>query len=451
VGNTEENYVGVAIADSIIMGLSRASSFTVRPTSAVRRYAGEEADPLEAGRALGVDAVLDGTWHREGDQLRLSLNLLHVSDGRSLWTDTFDTRAGDVFAIQDQVLKGLVSRLRLQFDRAQPARRRGAPPNGDAYDAYAKGKFYFAEREGIKRGNVDTAIELFKRAIGLDPNYAEAHAMLGYAYAWTALFIEDNPTLIARVEEETRLAEQIDASLGQINLTRGFVLWSKYKGWRIEEALQEMRLARDKDPGLPDLELGALYFHMGFFDEWHRAQQRALELDPTNNRNKTTYVNELYQANLPEEALALQRRLLNSDPDARYFVYSGRVGEAESFAEQEVAAEPKNGARLARLALLRALQGRHREAQDLVPRIVAVTAKNRAYHHITYDLARVFALDGRGVDAAQWLDETARSGMPCYPMFEADKMLDSVRGAPEMKAVMADLKIQWDRYRAQIP
>jgi protein kinase/serine/threonine-protein kinase len=311
---------------------------------------------------------------------------------------------------------------------------------------------YFAERNSVaaqSRAKTDTAIELLGRAISLDPDYAEAHAMLGYAYAWTAIFFEDNPTLIARAEEQTRLAEQIDASLSQIHLTRGFILWSWYKGWRIAEAIQEYRSAQEKDPAA-DMELGAFYAHLGLFDEWHRAAERALELDPTNQQMKVNYVQEHYLYNRPEELLAVQRRLLNTGPDSRYFLLTRQVGEAETMVEQEKARDPTNFP-LTRIALLRALQGRHKEAQELVPRILSVAPKNQTYHHITYDLARVFALDGRGAEAARWLDGTVRLGMPPYPMFSADKMLDSVRGTPEMKTVMANLKVQWDRYRAQLP
>ena len=451
-GKAEENYVGVAIADSIIMGMSRASSLTVRPTSAVRRYAAENTDALEAAKTLEVDAVLDGTWHREGDRLRLSVNLLRSSDGRSLWTDTFDTRAGDVFAIQDQVSKGLVSRLQLQLDRGQRPRDRRAAPDTEAYDAYAKAMFYFAERgtNARERGNSETAIELFQRAIRLDEDYAEAHAMLGFAYAWRAVFIEDNPALITRAEEETRVAERIDASLGQIHLTRGFILWSWYGGWRIAEAIRELRLARELDPALSDLELGGLFHHLGFFNEWRQVVERALELDPTNRQMKVTYVNNFYLANLPEEGLAAQKGLLDEGPDDRYFLLTGRVQEAAPFIEQNAARNPKNASALARLALLRALQGRHREAQDMVPRVLDTLQKNRAYHHVTYDVARVFALSRRGVEAARWLEETIRWGFPNHPLFAEDRWLDPVRDAPEMKAVMADLKVQWDRYRAQL-
>ena len=81
--NTAENYIGLGVADSIIVGISRARALAVRPTSAVRAYATRSTDALTAGRELGVDAVLDGTWYREGERLRVAVNLLRVSDGLS--------------------------------------------------------------------------------------------------------------------------------------------------------------------------------------------------------------------------------------------------------------------------------------------------------------------------------------------------------------------------------
>jgi len=102
------------------------------------------------------------------------------------------------------------------------------------------------------------------------------------------------------------------------------------------------------------------------------------------------------------------------------------------------------------LALLRALQGRHAEAQALVPEILRVTPKNRSYHHIAYDIARLYAVAGDGDRTARWLNETIQWGMPNYPMFAEDQFLDRVRKSPSVSGVMANLKIQWDRYREEL-
>lgn len=451
-GDHRENYLGLSVADSIIVGMSRVSQITVRPTSAVRRYATDVTDAIEAGKALGVDAVLDGAWQREGERLRVSVNLLNVSNGGSLWAERFDVRATEIFALQDEVSEQLVGRLQLQLNRDRPVRRRSGSPNPDAYDLFAKGQFYFAERgfTANQRQNSDNAIELFQRAVALDPSFAQAHAQLGYAYAWTAVFIEDDPTLIDRAEEETRVACSLDPSLGQVHLTRAFIAWSKYRGWRIDEAIREQRMAEQLEPGLPDLELAALYVHLGFFDEYRTRARLAIDRDPTNLQMKFTHVNEYFLVNLPEEGLAAQQLLLKEGPDQRYFLAMRQPEKAAPIVEKNAAEMPDSAAALAELALLRALQGKHAEAQEIVPRVLALVQKNRSYHHFTYTIARVYALGGMAAEAAKWLDETVQWGFPCYPMFAQDDFLDPVRESPELRVVLTNLKARWDRYREEL-
>lgn len=102
------------------------------------------------------------------------------------------------------------------------------------------------------------------------------------------------------------------------------------------------------------------------------------------------------------------------------------------------------------LALLRALQGRRREADAAVSRAVKTVVKNRGYHHLTYDVARVYGIQGNVDEAARWLEETINWGFPCYPMFSTDSFLDPVRESPRMQKVLSDLKVSWERYRAAL-
>ncbi len=146
-GDLKENYVGLGISDAIIGRISQAGGLTVRPTSAVRRYATTDTDALAAAKEQLVDAVLEGSWQREGDRLRVSVNLLRQADGASLWADRFDVRAADIFAVQDQVSERLVAQLRLQLSPDGQARvRQGGTTNLEAYDAFLKGQFFFGER-----------------------------------------------------------------------------------------------------------------------------------------------------------------------------------------------------------------------------------------------------------------------------------------------------------------
>ena len=450
-----ENYLGLGIADAVISRLSGTASVMVRPTSAVRRYAGDGPDALKAGADLGVDAVLDGTWQRDADRLRVSVNLLRVADGASLWAERFDLPAGDVFAVQDRVSDQLAARLRLELDSGNPgrlSRDRGGTRNPDAYDAYLRGQFYLGMRgySAAERQNTDRAIEFLERAVALDPNFAEARAKLGFVLAHTAIFMEDSPALIERARDETRKADALRPDLGQVHLNRALISWSWYDGWRIVDAVREYRRAAELAPALNDIELTAGFAHLGLFDEWRRAGEAIIARDPTNRAARSTFVNEHFLLNLPDQGLAAQKRLLGEGPDYRYFLLSRRVPEATPLVEARAASAPEDAWAQAELALLRALQGRPRDAQTLVARALSTVRKNRGYHHVTYTFARVYALQGRADEAARWLDETIAWGFPCYPMFSTDSFLDPVRAAPRVQAVLARLKTDWEGYRTAL-
>ena len=454
VDSRDENHIGLGIADSIILGVSRAKAVTVRPTSAVREFGTADADPLKAGAALKVDAVLDGTWQRDADRYRVNLRLLRTTDGASLWSDQVEVRAGDVFALQDQVADRITRQLRVELLPIASGRSRHRP-TAEAYELYARGLLYMVQRgnSANTRANSDLAIKLFEQAVSADPEFADAHAMLGFAYIWTAIFIEESPSLVDRAEAESNLAERLDPSLGQIHMNRALITWSWYRGWRIVDGILEMRHAVELTPSLSDSELGALYHHLGLFDHWREMNERSIALDPTNQRIRTTYVNEFFLTSMPEEGLAAQRRLLGvATPDWRYYLGMRQVNEAEPLLEQALASglTLHSGFGGFALAKLRALQGRHEEAQRMVTRLLAGIRRNRSYHHFTYQAAQLFALGGKSVETAQWLRQTINEGFPCYPLFISDPLLDGVRSAPEVKALLDRFKTTWDGYLAEL-
>ena len=448
--NDGEAHVGLGIADSIILGLSRARELTVRPTSSIRRYATGGSDALQAAMDLDVDAVLEGTWQRSGDTFRVNLRLLNTSDGRSLWSDSLDVRAGDIFALQDQVAARIMGRLQLEV-LPPPARGARRPPSAEAHDLFTQGLLAFTDRgfTAADRRNSDLATSLFERAVRADPGYAEAHAMLGFAYAWTAIFIEENASLVDKAEAETNLAERLDPGQGQVHLNRAFITWSSYRGWRIVEGVREVRRAIELTPTLADLELGSLYYHLGLFDEWKRSNESIIANNPTDLRSRRVYVNEYFLVNMAEEGLLAQRRLLGLEqPDERYYVATRDVRQARSRLDEAKARGGVQG--FLTEAKVLALEGRHAEAQRLVTDTLAHAARNRSYHHLTHAAAQVFAVGGKSAEAARWLRETFDNGFPCYPAFAGDPFLDPVRDTPVMKTVLENLRVVWEGYRDQI-
>ena len=135
-----DNYLGLGIADAVIRRTSQTGGMIVRPTSAIQRYMAEDVDALTAARQLSADVVLEGSVQRAGDRLRVSVNLLRVGDGASLWADSFDLRTTDIFEIQDRVAREVASHLQLRIDPAQQARLGRRPTtNPQAYRVLPEG------------------------------------------------------------------------------------------------------------------------------------------------------------------------------------------------------------------------------------------------------------------------------------------------------------------------
>jgi eukaryotic-like serine/threonine-protein kinase len=447
-----DDYLGLGIADTIIAKVSQIGELTVRPTSAVRKYADQEIDSLEAARELRADSVLDGTFLHAGDRLRISVNLLRVRDGASLWAESFDMHFTDIFAIQDQVSREVAARLRFKLSPAEQTRlSKRQTTNPEAYSYYMKAMYHFGKRgfTGDPQEDTDTAIDLFKKAIDLDPNYALAHGQLGYAYAWIADFKEGGPGLIASSKEELRLAERLDPQLAEVHIARAFIAWSHYEDWQIESAIREARLAKQLDPNLAHILLATLYFHAGLEEQAAKEFESALEQDPTSDVVKRTYHSLYATLARPDELLALNQRLFNRGPDLQYYLEKKMLKEAAPLVEQEYVKNPDEPEPRRDKALLLALQGKHKEAQAAVPRIMEKVRRDKAYHHFTYNIARIYALGSKSEEALKWLRITAKEGFPCYTLFARDSFLDPIRKDQAFTQFMTEMETRWEGYRRE--
>ncbi len=293
---------------------------------------------LDAGEnyfGLGIaDAVLDGNVQRDGDRLRVSVNLLRVSDGVSLWADNFDMRTADIFTIQDTVAQQVASRLRLQLDPAQQARlNKRSTSNPIAYEYYVRG-VYSLDQRGFgddAKPQMKATIDYFKKAIEADPDYALAHAQLANAYIWKALFIEQQAVWAERAKEEINRADALDPQLAETHVARHWLLCSAYEGWQTEAAVRELLLAQQLNPNVGHVELGSVYYHLGLEDLGDRAYQRAIEIDPTSEYVKYMIVSHHILVNKYDEWLAATQKFHLDDPTRlwSYFIGKGRLDEAQ--------------------------------------------------------------------------------------------------------------------------
>ncbi len=164
----------MGIADTLITSLSNIRRVIVRPISAVRKYIELEQDPLVAGREQRVDAVLDGNIQKSGDRIRVTVRLVNVRDGMTLWAGQFDEKVTDIFSVQDSIAEKVSMALKIQMTAADRARvYRRYTENVAAYELYMQGRSHLFR---YTRERTLAAVEAFEGALRLDPNDALAHA-----------------------------------------------------------------------------------------------------------------------------------------------------------------------------------------------------------------------------------------------------------------------------------
>lgn len=174
----------LGMADTLISKLGMAEGLAVRPLSAVRRFTALEQDPVDAGRRLGVEAVLDGSIQIAGDRIRISTRLFRVIDSKQLWIGQFDEKLTDIFSVQDSISERVANALRTPLGDKGRKRFTG---NIEAYQAYMKGSLHASR---LILPEVQKGISYYEQAIGVDPNYALAY--VGIANAHRSLVLTSN-------------------------------------------------------------------------------------------------------------------------------------------------------------------------------------------------------------------------------------------------------------------
>jgi DNA-binding winged helix-turn-helix (wHTH) protein/TolB-like protein/Tfp pilus assembly protein PilF len=452
--DANDDYLGLGIADTIIMKVSQNGELTVRPTSAVRKYANQEINSLEAAQQLKVDSVLDGTVQRVGDRLHINLNLLSTQDGASLWSDSFNVSLTDILKMQDQVAQQVATRLRLKL-RSQT---QISSVNPQAYDFYLRAKYH----AGLEsKTEIEATIELLERAVAIDPSFALAHAELSHAYSNKAANLkpeEKEWEEKAFVAVEKALA--LDPDLADAHLSRGVLLWAHSSRFLHEKAIQEYHRALELNPNLAEAhhQLANVYNHIGLLDKAQEEVQKALAINPgIVGARFRVGVNLLYQGK-DEQALEAFRDSERFHPElwsyqtACALFHLGRREEAAARVAEALKNNPQDeGGTLTSIqALLAASAGDVAVAEAKIKRAAELGKDFRHFHHTAYTIACAYALLNKAEPAMKWLQLAADDGFPCYPLFDHDPNLDHLRQDRHFIAFMMKLKAQWEHYQATL-
>jgi DNA-binding winged helix-turn-helix (wHTH) protein/TolB-like protein/Flp pilus assembly protein TadD len=309
-----DEYMGQGMADALITKLSNSRQITVRPTSVVLRYSAVGEDPLAAGRDLGVEAVLDGKVQRAGDRVRVTVQLLRVADGASLWAETYDEKFTDIFAVQDSISAQAARSLMLQLTGSERAlMRKHYTENAAAYEAYLQGRYFWSKRNaaGFKKG-----IEYFQRAIEIDPNYALAYAGLADCYIRLNEYgVPMAQEAVPRGRAAVMKALKIDDALSEAHATLAFIKFRH--DWDFAGADQEFRRALQLDANYSEAHQWYAFYLLavGRPLEAGAEMKRAQELDPLSisfNSNLALY---LFFTHQFDQSIQQCRKTLDMEPN----------------------------------------------------------------------------------------------------------------------------------------
>jgi len=302
---SENESLSLGIADALITRLGGIRKLKVRPTSAIMRYVGTNQDPLGAGRALGVDAVLDGTLQRDGGRTRVTLRLLNVVNGSQLWTGSFEEGEADVFKLQDLISQQLASAL--YSDLSQNEKVSLSKPqtsNAEAYVLYLKGCYFWNKRDIAK------SVDYLRKAIELDPNFAQAYVTLAAVDACTTIPSPEAELLIDR-------ALQLDNNLAEAHATYAFIRMFHHWDWDTAEKELDRAIELNPNSSIAHHWKGVYFSIRGRIDEAKAEMHRALELDPLSFVIMADIGQLHYFAHEYDQAQEYCNRALALDPDFR--------------------------------------------------------------------------------------------------------------------------------------
>lgn len=427
-----DDYLGLGLADTIITRLSSLNRIVVRPTSTVRKYADSSLDPVQAGRELKVESVLEGSLQRSGDRIRLSLRLVNVEDGRPVWANTFDEHMTDLFKVQDSISERVATALALTLTgEEQKLLTRKYTQDTEAYHLYIKGRFYWNKRtpEGMKR-----AIEHFEKAIQKDADYALAYAGLADAYSmpeYTGLPPQES---YQKAQSAAAKAVEIDDTLAEAHTSLAYVAMRHRWDWPQSE--KELKRALAINPGYARAHhLYAIYLElMGRSEEALAEAKRAQDLDPLSPAISESYGSRLLNARKYDQAIEELRNTLDMEPSfvspylslGQAYLQKGMHAEAlmvyQRFMEIENSPWGLGG-----LGYAYAVSGRRREAQKIIAQLQEQSIGD---YFPREEIARVYIGLGDKNTAMVWLEKAYQARSDHLVFIKADPAWDDLRSDP---------------------
>lgn len=436
----DQEYFSDGLSEELVNVLAKNPKLQVTSRTSAFSFKGKEVDIKTIAQKLNVTHVLEGSVRKAGNELRITAQLIEVATDSHLWSQTYDRKMENIFAVQDEIAASVADALKATLEGSQISKTQQTNP--EAYNAYLQGR-YFADRR--TKEDSEKAINYFEQALRIDPNYARAWVGLSFVHRDQAglgyIPIEEG---VEKARKEVQKALEIDP-----NLAEAYVQMARIKtffDWDWTGADAALKKALELDPANADVFRGAgtLASTLGRFDEAITLTRRAIELDPL----RTAAYNNLgiytYNAGHYDDAIAAASKVLELNPQwpAGGHYRIGRVYLAQSKNREalaEMQKEPDKAWRLDGLALTYYANGMKKEADTTLAQVIEEQQNDSAFQ-----IAEIYSYRGEKDKAFEWLERAYNQRDGGLSAVKGDPLLRNLESDPRYTAFLKKMKLPVD-------
>jgi TolB-like protein/class 3 adenylate cyclase len=432
----DQEYFSDGLSEELIDHLVQSANLKVIARTSSFQFKGRNEDARSIARKLGVTNVLEGSVRKDGQQLRITAQLIRGSDGVQLWSQTYDRNLVDIFKVQDEIAGEVSRALRVALLYGRQAGSR--EPDVRAYNLVLEGN-YFKARKTLR--DVEKAAQLYQQAIDINPDYALAWARLASAY-----MVEENLNGTPSENQNRRVLDALDRAMKlEPNLiwayyTRGGFEMNVTWNWAAAQADAERMREIDPRFHLLPIAFGDIAFLFGEVDRAIELYQESLTRNPLGPNTLQALSDALCVADRLQQCLQARLRLQQLAPG--FDGINSAIGIARLYLGQFTAAlaaiqrEPRQDYRLRSLAIAYLALGRRTESDAALN---SLTEKFAARD--PYGIAEVHAYRGEIDDAFRWLDLAYRSHDIGMLGLKTDPLLRNLHGDPRFPALVSRMRL----------
>ncbi len=411
----DQEYFCDGIAEDILNDLTHLEGLRVVSRTSSFAFKNKNQDIRKIGLKLGADTLVEGSVRKAANRLRITAQLINVSDGMHLWSERYDRDLEDVFAIQEEIARSIVDALEIKLSTKEK-RVLGKVKTRDiqAYDYYLKGREFFHK---VTRKNVEYASNMFSRAIEEDPNYALAHAGLADCYSYLFMYYENSQENLERSASESKKALELDQNLAEAHTSRGLAVSLNLQ---YADAEKEFDIAIELNPKLYE----ACYFYartcrqQGNFEKAASLFEKASEIRP-----------EDYQAPLLAVSVYRSLNLINKVKETAH--------RSLVLTEKHLQLNPDDTRALCLGGAAAAELGKIDKAIKWCKRAIAIDPNDPV---LLFNAACIYSLSGKVDQALDCLEGAIDFGYASKEWIETDSDLNPIRNKPRFKKIIAKLK-----------